>query len=97
MNWDAKCLIYGQAISDLKWWIATLPVAAAPIMCPLLEMTLATDASDQGWGAEFQGRIAQGRFDPEQLNYHINTKEVIAAYYGILSFQPYFTKKHLLL
>ena len=96
-NWDAKCVIYGQAISDLKWWISTLPNTAAPIMRNKPEMALSSDASDQGWGAEFQGRIEQGRFDPIQSKYHINTKEVIAAYYGILSFQLYFTKNHLLL
>ena len=96
-NWDAKCSIFGQAVKDLNWWIATLPNTAAPIKRNKLDMTLWTDSSDEGWGAHFGGMYAQGRFDCTQRQYHINTKEVIAVYYGIKVFRPYFTGNHLLL
>ena len=78
-NWDAKCSIFGEAIQDLKWWICTIPHTAAPICCNKTDMTLYTDSSDFGWGAWYQGTYAQGKFDLNQQDFHINTKEVLAA------------------
>ena len=96
-NWEAKCSIYGQARKDLQWWICTLPTTAAPITRNKPNMTLYSDSSDFGWGAYFQNMYAQGRFLPEESHLHINSKEVLAAYYGIKSFLPYFQHNHLLL
>ena len=96
-NWDANCEIFGQAVKDLKWWIMILPHTAAPITRNSPNMTIYSDASNYGWGAQFGELRAQGKFDVEQQQFHINTKEVIAAYYAVKSFRPYFDGNHLLL
>ena len=96
-NWKANCQIFGECITDLQWWIRTLPTTAAPISCNMPNKVISSDASDEGWGSYYKGMVAQGKFDPEQRDWHINTKEVVAAYYGIKSFMPYLPKDHLLL
>ena len=60
-------------------------------------MTVYSDASDFGWGGQFNDLTAQGRFSIEEQQLHINTKEVLAAYYAIRSFRPYFRGNYLLL
>ena len=82
-NWEAKCTIFGQAIRDLKWWIAILSHTAAPISRNKSNMTVYSDASDFGWGGQFEDLTAQGKFSIEEQQLHINTKEVLAAYYAI--------------
>ena len=41
--------------------------------------------------------VAQGKFDLWQQNFHINTIEVLVAYYAPCSFAPYFKGNHVLL
>ena len=41
--------------------------------------------------------VAQGKFDLNQQNLHINTKEVLTAYYAVQSFAPYLKGNRLLL
>ena len=60
-------------------------------------MTLYTDASAYGWGAWFQGVPSQGKFSPQEQSLCINSKETLAMYYGVVSFQPFFTGSHLLI
>ena len=96
-NWEAKCQVFGQGIRDLKWWIMILPQTAVPITRNVPSMTITSDASDYGWGVQFNNLRVQGKFDTEQLKLHINTKEVIVAYYVFKSFRPYFWGNHLLL
>ena len=74
-----------------------LPHAAAPIARNPPNMTIFRDASNFGWGAQFGEIRVQGKFDVEQRKLHINTKEVIATYYAVKSFRPYFTSNHLML
>ena len=89
-NWEAKCEIFGQAVNDLKWWVRTLPHTAAPISHNKPGMTVYSDVSDFGWGGQFEDLMAQGKFNLHEQKLHINTKEVLAAYYSIKSFRPYF-------
>ena len=96
-NWDAPCKLYGQAIKDLHWWIGTIPHTAGPIHRNKYTDTIFSDASDDQWGGFFRGMVAQGKFSLQQQNLHINTKEVLAAYYSILSFLPYTKGNHILL
>ena len=95
-NWEANCCLFGQAVNDLQWWVRILPATAANIQLNRPQATLYTDASSHSWGAWFQGVFAQGKFDPNQKELHINTKEVFAVYYGIRVFLPYFSGDHLL-
>ena len=74
-----------------------LPHAAAPIARNPPNMTILRDASNFGWGAQFGEIRVQGKFNVEQRKLHINTKEVIATYYAVKSFRPYFTSNHLML
>ena len=46
-NWNASCSLYGQAIKDLRWWIATLSNTAGPIQRNKHTDTFFSDASDE--------------------------------------------------
>ena len=96
-DWEAHCSIYGQAISDIHWWLRELPHMCSRIDCGYHNMTVFFDASDFQWEAVFQGHPARGRFPPHQAAWHINTKETMAIYYAILAFRPYFMGDHLLI
>ena len=88
-NFNAKCSISEHAKSDLRWWIAILFHTAAPIKRNSPDMVIYTDVSDYGWGTFFQGVQAQGKFPPEQADLCINSKETIAMYNGVASFEPF--------
>ena len=60
-------------------------------------MVIYPDPSNYGWGAYFQGVQAQGKFPPEQADLCINSKETIAVYNGVTSFEPFFDGFHLLI
>ena len=72
------------------------PIQPPPLDRTLQTLVIYTDTSDYGWGAYFQGVQAQGKLPPEQADLCINSKETIAMYNGVASFEPFFYGSHLL-
>ena len=77
-SWDSHCRIDIDSVMDLKWWIRNLPSTCAPIKRSAPDMVMFTDASDEGWGAVFQGVHTQGRFTLQEQELDINSRELIA-------------------
>jgi len=102
-GWHGYVRLSGQTIADLRWWgqlrgsrhvgrrIWRLPETA----------TLATDASDLGWGAALlhQSRHApaHGFWTPDELPWHITCKELVAVRLGVQRFLPQLAGRRVLL
>ena len=50
-NFDKRMHMSHDSISDIKWWITSIPEAYNPVSHGEIQITLSTDASFNGWGA----------------------------------------------
>lgn len=85
-NYDTVMVLSEEAQQDIKWWISTLNqnIVYRRLAVPF-SMTMITDASKTGWGASYEGNKAKGSWSVYQKSLHINTLELLAVYYAILS------------
>lgn len=77
----------GQSIGDLHWFRDSLHGRLGQSFAhhePTI--TLATDASNIGWGACCEGESTGGSWNSDESGYHINVKETLAVLYGLFSF-----------
>ena len=65
--------------SDLEWWLdrdrLVLGIALEQVS-PQLDLW--SDASDVGWGAHLGEEVVSGRWAPEELEFSINARELLA-------------------
>ena len=93
-NYDASMTISSESVSDLNWWMTTLPSACKNISMGNPTIEMATDASNLGWGAVCNGQSAQGMWTPLEAQKHINELELLAVYFGLKSFLCLLKGKH---
>ena len=93
-NYDASMTISSESVSDLNWWMTTLPSACKNISMGNPTIEMATDASNLGWGAVCNGQSAQGMWTPLETQKHINELELLAVYFGLKSFLCLLKGKH---
>ena len=83
----------------LTWWLRTVTVNKPhcfEVTAP--SAVLSTDSSLRGWGSHLAGVGSTGsRFDHDDSKHSINTLELLAVKYGLLSFQKHLKDKHILL
>ena len=93
-NYEATMTLSSESLSDLSWWVTSLPSACKNITMgnPAIEMS--TDASTLGWGAVCNGQSAQGMWSPLEKQKHINEIELLAVYFGLKSFLFLLKGKH---
>lgn len=100
-NFEAKCVLTLDAITDLTWWkSASFKNWIHP---PLITLELKTDActgdssinSSGGWGATCKGEKCGGAWNLEEQTFHINTRELLAIYYALRSFKEFCKNKHI--
>lgn len=93
-NYDASMTLSSESVSDLNWWMTTLPSACKNITMGNPTIEMATDASHLGWGAVCNGQSAQGMWTPLETQKHINELELLAVYFGLKSFLCLLKGKH---
>ena len=93
-NYDASMTLSSESVSDLNWWMTTLPSACKNISMGNPTIEMATDASNLGWGAVCNGQSAQGMWTPLEAQKHINELELLAVYFGLKSFLCLLKGKH---
>ena len=96
-NYDKTCLLSTNARKELAWWIKNIPRAAAPIDRGPATRILFCDASKLKWGTYFPPFTTNGYFDELEAAESINTKELLAIWYSILSFLPHIAGHHILI
>jgi len=84
----ADCRLSGQQLADLQWFVdLDESWNGLPLLKPVPNVTLLTDASDFGWGAVIQGgQSARGFFSVEEATRHITYKELYAVHQALLRF-----------
>lgn len=71
---------------ELNWWINELPSQKRVIDHGNADFSITTDASLQGWGANFQNQSIGGRWTEQESKHHINVLEMLAVSLGLKSF-----------
>ena len=59
-NYEATMTLSSESVSDLSWWVTSLPTACKNITMGNPAIEMATDSSTLGWGAVCNGHSAQG-------------------------------------
>ena len=82
-----------ESIRDLSWIASLGPLHCVAPMWPLrvedCHLEVSTDASDEGWGIYFQGRLLQGLWkDRVDAPAHINAKELMVLVIFLQDFLP---------
>jgi len=90
-DYDAMMLIPRSVDPDLRWWLHHLPTAVSPIRRLSFHREIFTDASNNGWGAFWEGTSVGGPWSSAELEHHINHKELLAAFYGLRAFASLLT------
>lgn len=79
------------------WQDRAFLLGGAPLgVLPSFRETVATDASQLGWGAVWRGRSAQGRWSPRDRTQHVNVLELRAVHLALRHFLPHLQGKHVL-
>jgi len=84
----SDCRLSSQQISDLQWFVDLDPsFNGLPLVKPVPVVTVATDASDFGWGAFISGvDPARGFFGTGEASRHITFKELFAVFQALVWF-----------
>ena len=75
-----------QSITDVQWWYNKIICSKNNITKgePVIEVS--SDASSFGWGAVCNNIRTGGAFNLDQMEYHINAKELLAAKFSLKTF-----------
>ena len=94
-NFDKTMTISSHALVDVKWWLNNIDKSYGLIRQTPPEGQIYSDASPLGWGAAFGNITRNGKWLPSELSYHINTCELLAAYFALNCFISDVKNKHI--
>ena len=77
------------AKNDLEWWIKNVDNSCNSVSHGNPDITINTDASERGWGAEFENIATGGHWAENESGQHIKVLELLAGFIG----QKTFVKK----
>ena len=86
-SYDAKITLTEGAKSDLYWWASEMEKHNGRNLQILQwDMVLESDASKEGWGANYLGVSTGGLWTQEEQKHHINYLELLAAFLALKTF-----------
>lgn len=88
-----QCLDSLSRWRDREWITQGVPLGSLPVR----REVVFTDASSMGWGAIWQGRVAQGEWPQHLYSEHINVRELIAVHLALRQFLVYLRGRHVLI
>ncbi|KAL1922224.1 uncharacterized protein VTP21DRAFT_9763 [Calcarisporiella thermophila] len=78
-DWDTPFTIPEEALEELDWWAEEFGKwNGRSFLPPAPAESATTDASDDGWGAQYKSMTIGGPWSPEEKKFHINWKELKA-------------------
>ena len=94
-NFDSFMPITDNMKLELQWWVDNLPTQSREIVQKNPELTMTTDASNEGWGGATLGdeRIG-GRWTSVEKQHHINMLELLAVDLALKSFEDQIQGKY---
>ena len=76
-------------LSEVAWWASPAVLQGLPLTAKETEMTLFTDVSSSGWGAQLSSRSTRGQWSASQRSWHINAVEMQAVIIAVRDFLPH--------
>ena len=65
-NWSDRIQVPQSVLSEMAWWSSPAVLQGLPLVTKETEVTLYTDASSSGWGAQLGSRSTQGQWSASQ-------------------------------
>ena len=65
-NWSNRIQVPQWVLSEVAWWSSPAVLQGLPLAAKETEVTLFTDASSSGWGAQLGSRSTQGQWSASQ-------------------------------
>ena len=96
-NWDAICTLEPKHKLEIQWWIDNVQSLYKPILLPPVQATIYTDASGYAWGASLDAQSANNYFSDTEIEFSINTKELLAIKYALRCFRTELQGLHVLI
>ena len=87
-NWSNRIQVPQWVLPEVAWWSSPAVLQGLPLVTKETEVTLFTDASSSGWGAQLGSRSTQGQWSASQRSCHINVLEMQAVIYAVRDFLP---------
>ena len=87
-NWSDRIQVPQWVLSEVAWWSSPAVLQGLPLAARETEVTLFTDASSSGWGAQLGSHSTQGQWSASQRLCHINVLEMQAVIYVVRDFLP---------
>ena len=88
-NWSDWIPVPQWVLSEVAWWSSPAVLQGLPLATRETEVTLFTDASSSGWGAQLGSRSTQWQWSASQRSCHINVLEMQAVIYAVRDFLPH--------
>ena len=87
-NWSDRIQVPQWVLSEVAWWSSPAVLQGLPLAARETEVTLFTDASSSGWGAQLGSHSTQGQWSASQRLCHINVLEMQAVICAVRDFLP---------
>lgn len=85
-NFDGRMRVSKNMKAELNWWISNIMSQKRITNRGIPDMTITTDASNDGWGAVKEDVNIGGRWKDNEKIHHINYLEFMAIYLAVKSF-----------
>ena len=90
-NFESSVDLSEEITKEINWWIQNLNLNNGKTLIAVSpQMTISTDASNQGWGAFCRGQRTGGPWSLQEKKLHINVLELKAIQIAILTFSKFF-------
>ena len=88
-SWSNRITVPQWVLSEVAWWASPAVMRGLPLAAKETEVTLFTDASSSGWGAQLGSRSTRGQWSAPQRSWHINALEMQAIINAVRDFLPH--------
>ena len=85
-NYEAYITLSNSSKQEVQWWMENLPHMFNVIHHKTPSVCIYSDASNLVWGCLLGEKEAGGHWNDTEINYHMNTKEILAVYFSLKSF-----------
>ena len=86
-TYETKVDLTIEAQEELAWWINQIDQSnGRSVISPSPDIVITSDASNAGWGAVYLDKRTGGTWSFEEQELHINSKELLAAFFGLKVF-----------
>lgn len=96
-NYNKRMCLPKHLKNDLLWWRDNIDSSCCSFQSNGYALEIYSDASTTGWGSACNNQTANGNWSHSQMSLHINTLELLAAFYGLKIFASHLRDCNILL